>query len=112
MYLFNIATAAKASRIRLRAIWSCFQALEQQVNKTSRQNASYAEELTGLSIRYEDAIEQQRLSKLQLSQLLQSVKAATRWPEDADDEKAKEHGTMEDMVGEESAVGASRTDAA
>ncbi|KAJ4330713.1 hypothetical protein N0V95_010010 [Ascochyta clinopodiicola] len=80
-----------------------------------RQNACYAKELEGLSLRYEEATEQQRLSKLHLFQLqagLQSVKAAARWPEDADDEKVEDNGTVKDMGGEEHALSASGTDAA
>jgi predicted nucleic acid-binding Zn-ribbon protein len=65
-------------------------ALEQQADETSRQNASHSRELEDLSTRYKNATEQQRLSELHFFQLqaaLQSIEAAVKWSDDADDEK-------------------------
>ena len=91
------------------------QALEQQVDETSRQNASYSKELEELSIRYKNAVEQQCLSKLHLLQLqagLQSIGAAARWSDDADVEKVEDLAAAKDVVGQERAPSASGTDAA
>ena len=99
----------------MRAIWLYLRALEQQAEETSRQNASHSRELEDLSTRYKNAAEQQRLSELHLSQLQaapQSIEAAVKWSDDADDEKVEDLAAAKDVVGQVCTLNASGAEAA